>query len=372
MQFQSIVGQELVKKHLILSAQKGIIPHAQLFSGREGVGKLAIALAYIQYLNCSHPKDNDSCGQCPSCQKNNLLIHPDVHFIYPIVKKDKKSECDDYLPLWREQIVQSSYITYQQWLDAMQVGNMQALIYEKESEQILRKLSLKQYESPWKAVIVWHPEKMHPVAANALLKIIEEPPKQTLFILLSDNPEQVLPTILSRCQEIHVPPITQEDLEQGLRQRFSLSSSEAQRIAHIAQGSFSHALELMEANGEHGILHDFFVEMMRASYLRNIKRIKKIADDLSKQGREKQKNFFDYAQRMIREYFVQNANIPQIVYLNQNEADFGVKFAPFVNERNIEELSEEFTLAALHIEQNVNPKMVFFDLCLKVTLLLKR
>jgi DNA polymerase-3 subunit delta' len=372
--FKDIIGQNEVKEHLVSSAGKGFIPHAQLFCGPEGVGKFPLALAYAQYLNCENPTVGDSCGKCPSCVKYNHLAHPDLHFVFPIVKKAKKKEvCDDYIADWREFVKQQSYyFNLNQWLDYIDAENSQGLIYAKESEEILRKLSLRIYEAKYKVMVIWLPEKMHESCANKLLKIIEEPTDNTLFILVSDTPDNIITTIQSRCQRINIHGVSESDITQALESEYNITQEDAVSVAHLSKGSYLKAVETISLNEEHKMFFNLFVQMMRASYARNIKEIKTIGNALAAIGRENQKSYLIYSQRMIREYFVSNLSQPEMIYLAQDEANFGIRFAPFINERNIMGFMDELALAERHIEQNVNAKMVFFDLCLKITMLIKQ
>lgn len=373
--FKDIVGQSEVKERLVTSARKGLIPHAQLFCGPEGVGKFPLALAYAQYLNCENPTDNDSCGKCASCVKYAHLTHPDLHFVFPIVKKaaKKKEVCDDYIADWREFVKQHNYyFNLTQWLDHIDAENSQGLIYAKESEEILRKLSLRIYEAKYKIMIIWLPEKMHESCANKLLKIIEEPTDNTIFLLVSDTPDNIITTIQSRCQRINVHGVSESDIVQALESEYNILPDDATTVAHLSKGSYLKALETISLNEEHKFFFNLFVQMMRASYARNIKEIKTIGNELAAIGRENQKSFLIYSQRMVREYFVSNLHQPEITYLAQDEANFGIRFAPFINERNIVGFMDELALAERHIEQNVNAKMVFFDLCLKITMLIKQ
>lgn len=374
MKFGDIVGQDAIKKQLLASAHEGFIPHAQLFCGPEGIGKFPLALAYAQYLNCEHPLPDDACGTCPSCVKYNHLTHPDLHFVFPIVKKSaKKNEvCDDYITEWRSFVNDRPYFNLNQWLSHIDAENSQGLIYAKESDEIIRKLNMKIYEARYKVMIIWLPEKMHESCANKLLKIIEEPSPNTLFLLVSDSPDNIINTIQSRCQRINIHGIDDRDISEALTKKYMLEPSTADNVAHLACGSYVKALDIISLNEENKYLFNLFVQMMRSSYARDIKQIKQIGNDLAAIGRERQKNFLMYAQRMIREYFVSNFHNPQMVYLNQDENNFGVRFAPFINERNIVDFMDELSLAERHIEQNVNAKIVFFDLCLKITMLLKR
>ncbi|NDV95538.1 DNA polymerase III subunit delta' [Dysgonomonas sp. 521] len=372
--FRDIIGQNEVKEHLVSSAGKGFIPHAQLFCGPEGVGKFPLALAYAQYLNCENPTEGDSCGKCPSCVKYNHLAHPDLHFVFPIVKKAKKKEvCDDYITDWREFVKQQNYyFNLSQWLDYIDAENSQGLIYAKESEEILRKLSLRIYEAKYKVMVIWLPEKMHESCANKLLKIIEEPTDNTLFILVSDTPDNIITTIQSRCQRINIHGVSESDITQALESEYNITQEDAVSVAHLSKGSYLKAVETISLNEEHKMFFNLFIQMMRASYARNIKEIKAIGNALAAIGRENQKSYLIYSQRMIREYFVSNLSQPEMIYLAQDEANFGIRFAPFINERNIIGFMDELALAERHIEQNVNAKMVFFDLCLKITMLIKQ
>lgn len=374
MRFGDIVGQDAVKKQLLASAHEGFIPHAQLFCGPEGIGKFPLALAYAQYVNCDHPSDNEACGSCPSCVKYSHLAHPDLHFVFPIVKKaaKKKEVCDDYLTEWRAFVADHPYFNLNQWLGYIDAENSQGLIYAKESDEIIHKLNMKIYEARYKVMIVWLPEKMHESCANKLLKIIEEPSPNTLFLLVSDAPDFIINTILSRCQRLNIHGIDDCDISNALVSKYMLEAPTADNVAHLARGSYVKALEIISLNEENKYLFNLFVQMMRSSYARDIKQIKQIGNDLAAIGREKQKGFLMYAQRMIREYFVSNFHNPQMVYLNQDENNFGIRFAPFINERNIVDFMNELSLAERHIEQNVNAKIVFFDLCLKITMLLKK
>lgn len=374
MRFADIIGQDEMKKRLVKSIKDGFIPHAQLFCGPEGVGKVALAIAYAQYLNCENPSENDSCGVCPSCSKYNHLAHPDLHFVYPIIKKaaKKKEVCDDYISDWREFVKKNPYFNLSQWLAFIEAENSQGLIYAKESEEIIRKLSLKIYEAKYRVMIIWMPEKMHESCANKLLKIIEEPFDNTVFLLVSENPDQIINTIQSRCQRINIHGVDKESIIKALHQQYNISDEVANDVAHIANGSYLKAVETISLNEEHKFFFNLFITMMRASYARDIKQIKSIGNELAAIGRERQKNYLIYAQRMVREYFVKNLQHPEMVYLNKEEADFGVRFSPFINERNIIDFMDELALAERHIEQNVNAKMVFFDLCLKITMLIKR
>lgn len=371
--FQDVIGQETVKQRLLDEVREGRVAHAQLFCGPQGVGKMALALAYARYLCCPNRTEHDACGVCPSCVKWNKLVHPDVHFMFPIVRnaKAKKEVCDDYLSDWRQLLQESPYFSLNHWLDKMGAENGQAIIYAKESDEIMRKLSLKSSEGGYKITIVWLPEKMHEVCANKLLKLLEEPPEQTVFLLVSESPEMILPTILSRTQRFNVPKLADRDIADTLRQRYGVQQTEADSIAHIANGSFLKALESIHLDEDNQQFFELFVSLMRLSYQRKIREMKLWSEQLAGWGREHQKNFLSYCQRMIRENFVYNFHRAELNYMTVPEQNFATRFAPFINERNVMGIMHELSEAQIHIEQNVNPRMVFFDFSLKMIVLLK-
>lgn len=368
MYFRDIIGLHGVKKHLINSVQRGVVPHARMFYGPEGVGKLPLAIAYARYLNCENCGAEDACGKCPSCSKFDKLSHPDLHFVFPVVKSKVS---DEYLAEWRDFLSEHTYFNLNQWLADIDAENAQGLIYAKESSEILRKLSLKAYEGNYKIMIVWLPEKMHEACANKLLKLIEEPPANTVFLLVSENMEQVLPTIRSRCQPIHIRAIEREEMTRAIKKSYGLSAADAQSVTHIASGSFTKALDVIKSSDEMAYFFELFKQMMRASVSRNIQEIKVVATEIAGIGRERQKSFLLYALHLFREYFINNLNAPEMLYLNSKELDFGIRFSPFINENNVEMLNDEFALAFRQIEQNGNAKIIFLDLCLKITIWLK-
>lgn len=372
--FRDVVGQEEAKKKFILEVKEGRVPHAQLICGPEGVGKLPLALAYARYICCANPGETDACGVCPSCVKFNKLVHPDLHFAFPIVKKKSGKDvvCDDYITEWRNFVTKNPYFNFNHWLAEMGAENAQAIIYAKESDEIVRKLSLKSSEGGYKVMIIWLPEKMHQVCANKLLKLLEEPPAQTVFLLVSETPEMILPTILSRTQRFNVRKIEEADIAEALKKKYGLVDIDATNIAHVSNGNFLQAVEAIHLSEENKLFFELFVSLMRLSYQRKIKEMKLWSEQVAAMGRERQKNLLAYCQRMIRENFIYNFRQKDLVYLNTDEANFASRFAPFVNERNVMGIMDELSEAQKHIEQNVNAKMVFFDFSLKMIVLLKQ
>lgn len=372
MYFKDIIGQEEAKERLIQNVKEGKIAHAQLFCGGEGIGKLPLAIAYARYLSCQNPNDEDACGKCPNCVKFDKLAHPDLHFVFPVVKKksSKETVSDDYLPEWRELLKDTPYFNLPMWLQAMGTENQQALIYVKESDEIIRKLSLKSSQGGYKIMIIWMPEKMNTECSNKLLKLLEEPPAQTLFLLVSEEPDALLTTIQSRTQRIQLHGIREEAIATQLVQRYGVQQEDAVHIAHLSAGNFLKALETIHMNEDSKQFFELFVNLMRLAYQRKIREMKQWSETLAAMGREKQKNFLNYCQQMLRENFIYNFRDSSLVYMNAEERNFSSRFAPFVNEKNVIGIMNELSEAQRHIEQNVNAKMVFFDFALKMIVLL--
>ena len=385
MLFKEIIGQEEVKQQLRLSVREGRIPHAQLFAGVSGIGKLQLALAYAQYVNCPHRTSEDSCGVCPTCQQYRNLQHPDLHFAFPIVKTDSADTCDAYMAPWRSIILKQHYFDLDDWYKALGVETKQGMIYEKESSEILRKLSLKPFGDGYKVMIIWQPEKMNPTCANKLLKILEEPPKRTLFIMVSEHPEQLLSTIQSRVQTIRVPRLQAEDIAQALMSQHNMNETEARDIARIANGSYLQALKESDETEENQQELRDFIALFRDAYTVGVMRDPKMKFDSlkrlrqwsmemadSKVGREKQKHFLQYAQNQVRENYIRNFHQPELNYQMSAERDFSVKFSPFIHSGNVEQIMLELEKAERQIEQNGNAKVIFFDLCLQMIVLIKK
>ena len=370
--FRDIIGQEEIKQKLIQNVQENKIAHAQLFCGGEGVGKLPLAIAYARYISCLNPSNEDACGKCPNCIKFNHLAHPDLHFIFPVVKKKSTKDVvsDDYIAEWRELIAKTPYFNLHTWLEEMGAENQQAQIYVKESNEIIRKLSLKSSQGGYKIIIIWLPEKMNQECSNKLLKLLEEPAEQTVFLLVSEEPDMLLTTIQSRTQRINIKGIEEKDLKEALMNIHGLQEQDATDIAHRSEGNFLKAIESISLNEENKLFFDLFVALMRLSYQRKIKEMKVWSENVAAMGRERQKHFLSYCQRMIRENFIYNFHNRSITYLGSEEEAFSTRFAPFINERNVMEIMSELNEAQRHIEQNVNAKMIFFDFSLKMIVLL--
>ena len=385
MRFRDIIGQEQVKRQLRLSVMEGRVPHAQLFAGKPGVGKLQLAIAYAQYLNCPHRTQEDACGVCPTCLQFEKLQHPDLHFAFPIIKTDKADVCNDYMDAFRNHLLDKTYISSDDWFEAMTAQmkdgeNKQAIIYEKESSEILRKLSLKPFGEGSKVMIIWQPEKMHESCANKLLKLIEEPPERTVFLLVSAYPERLLSTIISRTQLIRVPPLSEQSLTAAMVSQ-GIAPDAAQNMAHIAQGSYYAALQQLQTNRQNEQFFKDFQELMRNAWLVGHKKQYEALQKLrtwslqmadKKVGREKQRAFLQFVQRQVRENFIYNYALPAINYQTPQEEQFSTKFAQFIHEKNVEPLMAELQKAERQIAQNGNARIIFFDLCLQMIVLIKK
>ena len=382
MLFKDIIGQEATKQQLRAAVREGRIPHAQLFTGISGIGKLQLALAYAQYLNCPHRTDEDSCGTCPTCLQYQKLQHPDLHFVFPIVGADEV--CDSFLEPWREIILNQHYFDLEDWHKALGVETKQSFIYEKESGEILRKLSLKAYGEGFKVMIIWQPEKMNASCANKLLKLLEEPPTQTVFLLVSEHPEQLLPTILSRVQTIRVPRLETEIIAEALRRR-GMGEQKADDIARIANGSYLAALKKADETEENQQELRDFIALFRNAYTvgvirdpqkkyESLKAMKLWSQEMAdaKVGREKQKHFLQYAQQQVRENYIRNLAQPELNYQMETEREFSSKFAPFIHDGNVEQIMNQLELAERQIEQYGNAKVIFFDLFIQMILLIKK
>ena len=372
--FDNIIGQKEYIASLRTAIDNNRLPHALLISGNEGSGSLALAYAAAQYLICPHRHDGDACGQCPQCLQVGKLQHPDVHFVFPVVRKKNQKEAPislDYMSEWRNAFLNNHYLTLNEWTATSGEENKQAGIFVAEANNIIKTLSVKPFESDYRVMIIWLPEKMNEETANKLLKIIEEPNDMTHFFLVSQEPERIIGTIQSRVQRINLPPIADVDIQQALVSRFNCPQDKAIDYARMSHGSYVEALKLLNDDEERSFYFTKFCEMMRLSYAKKLFDMKEWSEELSGIGRERQKAYLQYAQQMIRENFIMNFNTPSLNYLNENERTFSSRFHAFVNHNNVTGIMDELALAEKDIMQNVNAKMVFFDLSLKLIMLLK-
>jgi DNA polymerase-3 subunit delta' len=370
MLFSDVIGHGPLKNKLLGNLKSGKISHAQLFLGQTGWGTLAMALAYAQYINCTNPQETDSCGVCDSCHKMMTLQHPDLHFSFPVITKKSGSKpiSADYINEWRKTILDNPYIDYAQWMQIIEAENKQGNITAEECREIIKKLSFKPMYDGYKVLIIWLPEYMGK-EGNILLKTLEEPSPQTLIILVAENEENILQTILSRTQLQRIANIGFKDLQQALMKKLDKSADEAGRITQLADGNFNNALRLFEV--EENNYTEEFIKWMRACFKPDMPAILKWVDAMATTGRENQKNFILYSIGLLRECLMQNQGMSQLSHLLESEKDFVSKFSAWIGPLNITELNEAFSTAHYHIERNAHPKILFFNLSILVNQLLQ-
>ena len=379
MRFKDIIGHNALKRHLAESIDKGRISHAQLFSGAAGVGTLPLAIAYAQYLNCTSRHDGDSCGVCPSCIKMQQLAHPDLHFVFPVNKQGKKSGevvlSADFMPLWREMVEESGgYFTRQEWYDRLDLGKtLRGIISAREADEIIRRLQFKSYESEYKITIIWQPETMNDEAANKILKILEEPWDKTLFLLVSERTDLLLPTIISRTQEVAVKRLQNEDLMELGREMVQtgaqIDEQQLLNTARLAAGDVIEWRRLMGGTEDAMRKEAFekFCSLMRLSYNDKHLELMDWADDVAQLSREQQRSMLLHAARLLRESYMLHAGLGQISYLWGEEAKFCQNFAPFIGNQNIEYLISEIESALRQVSQNGNSRIIFTHFALAVS-----
>jgi DNA polymerase-3 subunit delta' len=357
------------------------VSHAQLFFGPEGSRKLAMAIAYAQFINCRNrtfdPQNEaggDACGTCPSCIKFSKLIHPDLHFIFPVATSkevERNPVSNDFLKTWREVLLENDFrLNLNDWYKAAGFEKKQGIINADDCSEILRTLSYKSYESEFKVMIIWMADRLFHAAAPKILKILEEPPDKSLFILITENPEKIINTILSRTQTLKFPRLRDEDILQELTTRLSCPVADARRIIPLADGNLTRAVKIFMKDEDELFYLEKFVQWMRLCYKSELAKTLEFVGEIAKTGREKQKNFLAYAERIVRNALLINYKNPALARLNQDEKDFMIKFGKFINYTNILSFSEELEKAQFHIERNANPNILFMDLSMTITILL--
>lgn len=371
MKFSEITGHKEIIQSLRSLADSGKLPHAFLFSGISGIGKLRTARALAQYIHCRNHINGDSCGECPSCIQHQNHNNPDLHFIYPVVKKEGTLISKDLISQWREMLDENSYMPPEKWNEIIKAGNSQPSIYVNESEEIVSRASLSAFQEDYKIFIIWQPEKMRLEAANKLLKIIEEPFEDTIFILVSNNDSKILPTIQSRTQRFNFKPLSEFDLKKLLIEK-GVNNDLAEDAARISEGSLQKADNIACHPDEMIEFSNFFKEIMRSAYALKAKSLKSLSEETTSFGREKLLRFLNYCGRMIRENYIYNYSIPSIILMTQEEKSFSKKFAPFIHDGNVELIAEEISRAAHDIERNGNSKIVMYDLMLLMSRLVRK
>jgi DNA polymerase III subunit delta' len=370
--FRDVIGQAPLKEKFITNINNGRISHAQLFLGPEGTGKLALAIAYARYLTCTNRGAEDACGVCSSCIKISKLAHPDLNFFYPIASKkqgDKTFISKDYIAQWRNYLLNTKYVSLNAWYNQLEMENKQGIINAEDCNEILRVLSYKSYESEYKIVIIWMIERLYHSAAPKLLKILEEPPPKTLFLLVSENQDQVLNTILSRTQIVNVPRLTDDEIKNGLVNQYNINPTAADEAAFLADGNFLHALELCQ-NDETNENHTLFLrDWLRECYSFKVIEILVFVESLSKMGREKQKTFLNFGLEIFRQCTLMNYQAIELVKAHSEAYEFISKFSKTLRPDLAYAICEEFSKAIYHVERNANPKILFTDLSLKMSMI---
>ncbi|MBO9572548.1 MAG: hypothetical protein J7497_10125 [Chitinophagaceae bacterium] len=362
MQFKDVIGQSAVKNHLAEMIGQNRLSHALLFTGKEGSGALLMAIAFSQYIICEH---KNGCGTCESCKKAAQLVHPDIHFSYPVIPKKAgdKPVSTDYITEWREFITQSPYGNVYDWLQFIGAENKQGNITAHECNDIIRKLNLKSFESGYKVLVMWMPEYLG-TEGNKLLKLIEEPPADTLFILVAENENLILPTIISRTQLVRIPIIDDADISNELVEKANLSPEKARQIASVSSGNYREALQLLQHASEdwESLLREWLNAIMKSGPVAQVKWI----EEMSKQGREKQKQFLRYFNHLLEvavRLRVMQGNDP---LYPDNEKDFALRLNKMTSIEQQQAIIEELDKAAYYIERNANAKMLFHALTIKV------
>ena len=381
MQFSEILGQEHIKNHLTRSADLGRIPHAQLFVGPEGSGTLAAAIAYAQYILCGN-QNGENIGDNQACNiKFQKLTHPDLHFAYPTVTTDevkKNPKSIDFIVNWREFVTQNPYGGLFDWYAVLGVQNKQGEIRVDDAQEILKSLSLKAYEGGYKIMIVWMADKLNIAASNKLLKLLEEPPEKTIFILISENEEDIIQTIRSRCQILHFNGLSEAVIADALVTREAIDSKFAAKLAHQAQGNYNAALHLLRDKDEEHPFEQWFVTWVRAAFKAKkdaaaIQDLILWSEKIATLGREAQKKFLQFCMEMFRQALLINYETPNLVYFEPKVDKFKLEnFAPFVNGNNIQDIFKELSDAMYHIERNGNAKLILTDLSIKLTRLIHK
>jgi len=368
MLFQEVIGQNAIKEQLIQSVIENRVSHAQLFLAPEGSGSFALALAYAQYISCTERTATDSCGNCSSCRKYNKLIHPDLHFSYPFFRGGEKEDSMADLGEWRELVLGNPYFDLDEWRLRLDAQNKQPNINKAECLNILHRLSLKAFESEYKTMIIWLPEYLKN-EGNRLLKTLEEPASKTLIILVAQNQDQILNTIISRTQLVKIPALKNEDIVRYLIDNKDISETQASRIAYLSDGNMQAALNLLKED-DHDDFRNFS-NWMRMTFADKGAQIIDFVDQLSKLGRENQKNMLRYGVQMIRECIMLISGAESLVHLPSIELDFVKNFSKQLDLAKCEALVNELEKAHYHIERNANPKILFLDVSLQFVKILK-
>lgn len=373
MRFSDIKGFNAVKNQLIQSARSGQVAHAQLFFGPEAAPNLAMALAYATYLNCENPGEEDACGTCPSCSKNLKYIHPDLHFVFPVsgTKKVKSKDAISqvFLPDWRKFLTEQPFGDLATWSSYYGGEDKQVNISREESRQIIRNLSLKAFEGKYKIMLIWLPEYLHRFAANGILKILEEPPERTLFLLVSNDSEKLLTTILSRTQKVHIPRFRDEDLAEMLTESQGMNPAEALALAHVAEGNLVQALRLKENTDDN--TRELFAGWMRSCFKMEFDALVRQADEFHRSSKLAQRALLRFSLHLMRECLIHQA-APELLKADEGTQQFIANFSKVMVPERVEKISEMVGESIYHLERNGSAKMIFLDLSLSIAQTMKQ
>ncbi len=380
MDFSHIIGQNHLKKHLQHTVKNGRIPHTQLFVGKTGSGILPMAIAYAKEILCSG-YEPDSPAQQSCAQKIDKLAHPDLHFVFPVNTNDtikKNPVSDNFMEAWRSFVFSNPYASLYEWLQRLGIENKQGNISKFEAEDIAKKLSLKAYEGGYKIMIIWMADKMNTECANKILKLVEEPPEKTVLLLLTENEEHIISTILSRCQRLHFPLLSEKDIANQLINNQGVTESKAQLIARKANGDFNKALHLITQNEDDLQFEKWFITWVRTAFRAKgnkavVNSLLQWSEEIAKEGRETQKKFLGFCSELFRQALLQNYGVSDLVFFESSDNKFSIeKFAPFVHNNNILEITEALETASYHIERNGNSKIILTDLSMQLTRFIHR
>lgn len=374
MKFSDIQGHDDVKRQLVDMVDSNRIPHALLLEGKSGIGKMMLARALAQYIHCPNRSNGDSCGVCPSCIQHQTFNHIDTHFAFPVIKIKGRSGgviSDDWIDQWRQFLSDSPYMDMNLWVEMLGNVNAQPQIFVDESGALIRKLNLTSHASRFKIVLLWLPERMNEPCANKLLKLLEEPHDDTLFILVSNEPAKILPTIYSRLRRVEVKRLPDDTVAAYLENKYSVNTEAAGGISRLAEGSILEAVRRLSTSDESRQFLEMYMSLMRLSYQKKVGALRKWSNEVADFGREKCCRFMEYCERLTGENYIYNLRDPRLVMIDHEESRFSANFARFINERNVEKLRTLFIDARRDIAGNANAKIVLFDVAVSIILCLK-
>ncbi|WP_029036371.1 DNA polymerase III subunit [Salinimicrobium xinjiangense] len=381
MLFSEVLGLPHIKNHLTTTADNGRIPHAQLFVGSAGSGTLPMAIAYAQYILCGNSNSENISGNTSCNLKMNKLAHPDLHFAYPVANNDKVKKnavSSHFTEEWRQFVTNEPYGSLFDWYQMLGIENKQGKIGVDEAQDIVKSLSLKSYEGGYKVMIIWMAEKMNDSCANKLLKLIEEPPQKTLFLFITEEEENIIQTIRSRCQTIHFPPLNESVIAEGLEKGENCDPAQAMTIAHRANGNFTNALHIFRQNAGDEQFEEWFISWVRTAFKAKgnkaaLAELLTWSEKIAGTGRESQKKFLLYCMDFFRQALMHNYKANSLVFMEPQTKGFKLeKFAPFITGNNIIGITRELEDAVYHIERNGNAKIILTDLSIKLTRLIHK